>query len=275
MTALFRAAGAVAAALALSATVLLAGAQPVPAAAAQSAGEAQALEPMVQFDALYIPLLSLTSAAQSNPGAVPKTVAAATRLRERWPALKSALAANPPSPATRAEWRQALTAVERQLAKSDAAVAQADWKSSHNALEEVRIDLMKVRQAAGFDYFVDRLTAYHEPMEVLALAGANGKPEKLDAAQRAQLEKAFAESSARWRAVEQNLPDARVYHLTPAREAQLRKGLVDEAAAMSRLSDALRGSDDAALLKAAGAIKPPFSRVFTAFGAAEGETVSR
>jgi hypothetical protein len=274
MTALFRAAGAVAAALALSATVPLAGAQPVPAAAAQRAGAALALEPMVQFDALYIPLLSLTSAAQSNPAAVPKTVAAATRLRERWPALKAALAANPPSPATRAEWRQALAAVDRQLAKSDAAVAQADWKTAHHALEEVRIDLMKVRQAAGFDYFVDRLTAYHEPMEVIALAGASGKPEKLDAAQRAQLEKAFAESSARWRAVEQKLPDPRAYRLTPAREAQLRKGLADEAAAMSRLSDALRGSDDAQLLRAAAAIKPPFSRVFTAFGAAEGELVA-
>lgn len=269
MKALGRAAGAAVTVLALCANVPLAGAQPVPAAATQAV--TQALEPMVQFDTLYIPLLSLTSAAQSNPAAVPKTVAAATRLRERWPALKAALAANPPSAATRAEWRQALSAVERQLAKSDAAVARADWKTSHNALEVVRIDLMKAREAAGFDYFVDRLTAYHEPMEVLALAGAGAKTGALDAAQRAQLEQAFAESSARWRAVEQNLPDPHVYRLTPARETQFRKGLADEAAAMSRLSDALRGSDDAQLLKAAAAIKPPFSRVFTAFGAAEGE----
>jgi hypothetical protein len=273
MKAFCRAAGAVAAAVVLSATVPLAGAQPVAAAAAQPA--TQALEPMVQFDALYIPLLSLTSAAQSNPAAVPKTVAAATRLRDRWPSLKAALAANPPSAAMRAEWRQALTAVERRLAKSDAAVARADWKTAHAVLEDVRIDLMKVREAAGFDYFVDRLTAYHEPMEVLALAGAGAKTEPLDAAQRARLEKAFAESSARWRAVEQNLPDPRVYHLTQAREAQLRKGLADEAAAMSRLSDALRGSDDAQLLKAASAVKPPYARAFTAFGAAEGEAVLR
>lgn len=273
MEALSRAAGALVASLVLATVTPLAGAQAAPSAAAQAA--AKALEPMVEFDALYIPLLSLTSAAQSNPAAVPKTVAAATRLRERWPALKAALAANPPSAATRAEWRQALSAVERQLAKSDAAVARVDWETAHHALEAVRIDLMKVREAAGFDYFVDRLTAYHEPMEVLALAGASGKAEALDAAQRAQLERAFAESSARWRAVEQNLPDPRAYRLTPAREAQMRKGIVDEAAAMSRLSDALHSSDNAALLKAAGAIKPPFARVFTAFGAAEGETVSR
>jgi hypothetical protein len=37
------------------------------------------------------------------------------------------------------------------------------------------------------------------------------------------------------------------------------------------LSDALRGNDDAAMLKAAAAIKPPFARAFTVFGGAEGE----
>jgi hypothetical protein len=35
-------------------------------------------------------------AAQANPAAAPKSVAAATRLRERWPALKAASAAKPP-----------------------------------------------------------------------------------------------------------------------------------------------------------------------------------
>jgi hypothetical protein len=37
-------------------------------------------------------------------------------------------------------------------------------------------------------------------------------------------------------------------------------------AALARLSDALRGTDNAALLKAAVAIKPPFAHTFTAFG---------
>jgi hypothetical protein len=58
---------------------------------------------------------------------------------------------------------------------------------------------------------------------------------------------------ALWRAGEQDLPDPDTSRLTPAREAQVRKGVADEAAA----------------------IEPPLSPVFTAFGAAEGETASR
>ena len=51
-----------------------------------------------------------------------------------------------------------------------------------------------------------------------------------------------------------------------AQQAQFNKGMADVSAAMSRLSDALRGSDNAALLKAAAAVKPAFARTFTAFG---------
>jgi hypothetical protein len=39
------------------------------------------------------------------------------------------------------------------------------WKQAHEALEPVRVELMKVRQHQGLDYFVDWLTAFHEPIE--------------------------------------------------------------------------------------------------------------
>jgi hypothetical protein len=113
---------------------------------------------------------------------------------------------------------------------------------------------------------MDRLTAFHEPMEVLAVAGSGTAPQDLTPALRAELERAFVEARALWRAIEQNLPNPQAYGLKDARLAQFNKGLADESAALSRLSDALRGSDNAALLKAAVALKPPFSRTFTAFG---------
>ena len=54
--------------------------------------------------------------------------------------------------------------------------------------------------------------------------------------------------------------------MSEAQQAQFNKGMADVTQALSRLSDALRGADNAALLKAAAAIKPPFARTFTAFG---------
>lgn len=253
----------------LSVTVLMA-----PAFVRAAASDPPApMATMVRLDALYIPFLSMTSAAQADAKAAPKAAAAAARLRAAWPSLQQALLARPPAPARAAAWSRALQQAGRQLTLAEQAVAKGDWKEAHEALEPVRIALMKERQAAGFDYFVDRLTAFHEPMEELALAGASLAPGAVDAPRRRELEQAYASARALWRAVEQNLPDARSYGLSAAREAQFRQGLAAEAAALSRLSDALRGSDNGALLAAARAIKPPFAKVFTAFGLADGETL--
>ncbi len=229
------------------------------------------LDDMVAFDAVYIPALSMSSSASQDARAAPKAQATARALDQQWPTLKRRLAAtwtgNAPT-----GWQRTLTTVERHIRTALDAAAKSDWKATHEALEPVRIELMAARQRQGMDYFVDRLTAYHEPMEVLALAGATLKPAQLDAARRAQLEQAYAEARALWRGIEQQPLDAAAYGLSAARQAQLRKALDDETAALARLSDALRGSEFDTLLKAAQAIKPPFSRAFTAFGKAEGES---
>ncbi|MCY7308277.1 MAG: hypothetical protein LH632_19530 [Rhodoferax sp.] len=150
--------------------------------------------------------------------------------------------------------------------RADVACHRVGALASHTALEDVRIDLMKLRQARGVDYFMDRLTAFHQPMEVLALAGNSLKPQDLTPAKRAEMEKTFAEASALWRSVEQHLPNPQAYQLNAARLAQFNKGMADVTASLSRLSDALRGTDNLALLKTAAAIKPPFARTVTAFG---------
>lgn len=224
-------------------------------------------EDSVELDAVYIPALALTSAAQSDATVADKARAAMQRLDARWPALRGRLQASLGASASQANGaRKTVASVDAHIAAGRQAVAKGDFKAAHEALEEVRIDLMKARTARGVDYFVDRLTAYHEPMEVLALAGLQLKPQELTPAKKADMEKAFAEARALWRGIEQNLPRPADYALDPARAGQFDKGVADESAALSRLSDALRGSDAAALLKAAQAIKPPFARTFTAFG---------
>lgn len=225
------------------------------------------LDAMVALDAVYIPALSLTTAAQKDAAAAPRAAAAMARLQGRWPSLRVALEIRKP-----ADWAAALDAVTRQIDAAAAAVALSNWEVAHEALEPVRLTLMKAREGAGVDYFVDRLTRFHEPMEVLALAGSRGLV-PISPTMRAEIERAFAEARAHWRLVEQNLPDHAAYRMSTRRITQFKQALGDEAAALTKLSDALRGSDDAALLKAASAIKPPFSRVFTAFGAAPDEVI--
>ena len=81
--------------------------------------------------------------------------------------------------------------------------------------------------AYGIDYFMDRLTAFHEPMEALALAGNTLKPQDLTPAKRADLETTYAQARALWRSVEQNLPDLKAYKLSEAQQAQFNKGMAD------------------------------------------------
>ena len=233
-------------------------------------GSAQAaiLDNSIALDAVYIPALSLTNAKPGDTAAAAKARAAMQRLDAEWLALRAALLKDlsGKTPAQAAAARKTLAQVDQALAEARKAIAAGNNAAAHTALEDVRIDLMKLRSAQGVDYFMDRLTAFHEPMEVLALAGSTLKPQDLTPAKRAEMEKTYAEARALWRSIEQNLPDPKAYQLSEAQQAQFNKGMADVTQALSRLSDALRGADNAALLKAAAAIKPPFARTFTAFG---------
>jgi len=125
---------------------------------------------------------------------------------------------------------------------------------------------MKVRQRQGLDYFVDRLTAFHEPMEQLAQAGSTWQSAALDISHKAELERAYAHARTLWRSIEGESVDAPQYGLSPARAAQLRNAIDEESTALTQLSDALRGSDKTRILKSEAAIKSPFARALTAFG---------
>ena len=230
--------------------------------------QAATLENSIALDAVYIPALSLTNAKPGDTAAAGRARAAMQRLDAAWPGLRAALLKDlsGTTPAQGAAARKTLAQVDAALAASRKAAAAGNFEAAHTALEDVRIDLMKLRMAQGVDYFMDRLTAFHEPMEALALIASTARPQDLTPARRAEMEQDFVRARALWRGIEQNLPSAQVYGLTDARLAQFNKGMADVTATLARVSDALRGTDNAALLKAAAAVKPPFARTFTAFG---------
>lgn len=226
------------------------------------------LETSSALDRVYIPALALSTAAQTDSAARLRAPVAFDRLQAQWPALRAELLQwlSGGGAGHAAAARKTVARVDSHIAAARQALSAGNFKASHEALEEVRIDLMEARRARGVDYFVDRLTAYHEPMEVLALAGKDWTPQDLTAPRHDELARAFAHARVLWRAIEQNPPDVSANGLNARQAAQLHQAMADETLALTRLSDALRGADAGALLKAAAAIKPPFARVFTAFG---------
>ncbi|MEY4751224.1 MAG: hypothetical protein RIQ60_3438 [Pseudomonadota bacterium] len=243
-------------------TVLAAGLSPL-------AGQAAPLDDMVAFDAVYIPALAASTSASQDARAVPKAVAAGQALDARWPQLRSTLTVTWGSQPARA-WTATLAAVDRQITLARTAAAASNWKDAHEALEDVRIELMKARLGQGMDYFIDQLTAYHEPMEALTIAASTWKPAEIDAQRRAQLEQAVLHAAALWRGIERHTLDMAAYGLPPAGQAQLRQALADESAALDRLTQAQRLGSTEQVLKAAAGLKPAFARAFTAFGRSGG-----
>lgn len=235
------------------------------AALAAVAAHGAPLHDMVALDAVYIPALSMTTAAAQDAAMAPKARASLAVLQNQWPVLKQRLA-HTWGRKLPAGWSDALASTGWRIEEASGAAQQGDWKRAHEALEPVRIDLMKVRQRQGLDYFVDRLTAFHEPMEQLAQAGSTWSSSALDTSRKDELVQAYAHARTLWRGIEGQPVDAAQYALSPARAAQLRKAIEEESVALARLSDALRGDDSARVLKAAVAIKPPYARAFTAFG---------
>lgn len=246
-------------------TVLAQADTAAPAGASTRANDVRTLGPMVAFDGVYIPALAQSSSASQKPEAAPAAAAAMARLQKEWPALRTAMAGAFGASAPEG-WAGALQQVDQQISLAARATAASQWHDVHEALEEVRLALMRVRVAARLGYFVDRLTAYHEPMEVIALTGAQLKPADLDAAKRADLRKAYSEASTLWKGIRSATVNPAVYALDARRLQQLQQGLADEDTALRNLGQALDGGDPAAILRAAAAVKPPFARVFTAFG---------
>lgn len=245
------------------------------AALAFGAASAAPVDDMVAFDGRYIPALASTSAAASDPAAAPRAQAAMRDLAERWPALRQRLVDAGRTARDRAGWHAMLVELDRRIAEADALVRRGRFADAHEALEHVRPAMGDARRAAGIDYFVDRLVAYHEPMERIADAAQPLREGRSDAAARDRLERDFAQARALWLAIERTPVDAARHALTPQRLAQYERAVADETAALSRLSDALRGADAAALAAAAAAVKPPFARAYTAFGLAPGDAAPR
>lgn len=229
---------------------------------------AGAVRTMADFDAVYIAALAASTAAATDSSKAPAARRTLDALQAQWATQQRALLAAWGTPAP-SNWTSAVGTAGARIAAAVKAGTRPDWHAVHEELEEVRVGLREARVALGMDYFVDRLTAYHAPMEQLALAGTQWKPGDLTPQRRAELEHAWRQCMALWEGIERFPFDAAAYGLDPARSAQLQAALAQERQALQALGAALAGSDDATLLRAAAGVKPPFARAFTAFAGSQ------
>lgn len=235
--------------------------------AAVAPAHAAPMDDLLAFDARFIPALMTTNVASPDAAATARAAAAVDALSREWPELRARLSGLGRGLRDRAGWETMLVSIDRRVAEAGALLRQGRVQAAHEALEHVRPAMFAARRSAGIDYPIDRLVAFHDSMESLVAAAPAVREGRLSVAERDGLVRRFAEARALWAAVERDRVDPAGVGMTAERAAQYARAVSDESAALSRLSEALRGRDDAALADALAAIKPPFARAYGAYGA--------
>jgi len=229
------------------------------AACAANAVERQLVKDMVRFDQAYIPVLALTSEDQLVPARK-----AFRRLMNEWQKFRQAHAQDFPADK---QWKEDLDQLEASLRKAGGIIEEgARLKEAHEALEPVRQTLMRARERAGIDYFVDHLTRFHEPMEGIVLKCKQTPAKDLSTSDIKELEAQLRLGQKLWGKVKGAEFKADLLEFDDRRAATLRQNIQLEDQAITRLEKALTSGDAEAIVAAGVALKPPFARCFKLFG---------
>lgn len=215
-----------------------------------SVARAGLLDEMVLLERAYVPVLALTN----QPGKSAESAAAMQRFDRAWGTFRGAAA-------TREE--RSLAAVlddaEKHLADARRDIAAGKLKDAHEALEHLRHAFWKWRAGRGIDYFPDRLTAYHDQMELVAEAATHAN-------ERGKLAGALQQARARWDDVTRAQLDAQLHGFDADKQARLRALIAREGETLAKLEALGPGGDAATLAGEAKTLKGTFAQIYFLFG---------
>lgn len=215
--------------------------------------------PVTDFEAAYNTAYASyrTALFATNTGDAARSAAVLGQLDSNWAGLMAQYRTSPP-PQYQDDpmWDQTMAEVTAILGTATAEVAAGDLPAAHDTLEGVRDALGALHARNNVETFSDRMNAYHAEMEVvLAIDLTN-----LDATTRQGLLEHSAVLAYLATDVLSAPPAAATENADYAPLAAAMQASIDQFVA------AARGSDDAALRTAIGALKAPYSRLFLFFG---------
>ncbi len=215
-----------------------------------SLAQAGLLDEMVVLERAYVPVLALTN----QPGKNAESAAAMQRFDRAWSAFRAAAPTRGDSSLI-----GVLDESEKHLAQARRDIGAGQLKEAHEALEHLRHAFWKWRAGKGIDYFPDRLTAYHDQMELVADAATH-------AAERAKLASALQQARTRWEEVVRVKFDAQLHGFDAARRARLSELMAREGQVLTKLEQLGPGGDAAALAAEAKSLKGAFAQIYFLFG---------
>ena len=219
------------------------------------------LEAMAGVERSYITALWAT-----GNGTPAEAVASVARLRAAWSKFEAERGAE----LSRLEGGAEAGSLVSERIEAAASLASEAPSRAHEVLEEIRLRLRELRVANGLEYFPDRLTAYHEPMEAIVIAAKSGGPAGPGPEAVAEIRATLPEAMESWAALEAAPHDNAVYGLTPEMLRRREKLLAAERSALEELAGALEAGDARAVGRAGTALKPVFARIVLLYGERDG-----
>lgn len=198
----------------------------------------------------YRSALFLTNANKQS-----EAVVAIGAFQDKWSALARGTTDLPPQYADDVHYQETLAKVAEIAGAAKAEAAAGRLSEAHASLEAVREQIGKLHERNGLMGFSDRMNAYHAVMEHV-LAGYQGE---LDAAMLGSLREDAAVLAFLAGDLAKHPPeDAASPEFKPLLDAVL--------ASVAALQAAARSADAAAVHKAMGGLKVPYSKLFLKFG---------
>jgi hypothetical protein len=214
---------------------------------------------MAALDEAYIPALTFTSEGDAE-----KSKAALAVLSAEWREFRNRFGG----------WRGPDKEWPADLGKVRAMIERATWLADANspaeayaALEPARWVMLALRQRNDIAYPLDYLTEFHRAMDTLVAVTSGRDPKSLTPAALDSLKADYALAASAWRRVESAGVDRVLYDFNEQELAEADAHIKAESQALGRLGEALAGSDEAAVLSAAAALKPEFMALYRMFGA--------
>lgn len=212
-----------------------------------------------KFDKAFIPALSLTN--QSNPGPAKKALKI---LEKEWNDFKGRYAERNQE---KSQWKKKFDDIDGKIKDAVESMFEDEYaEMAHHDLEEVRKVLYKLRAKSDMDYYLDRLTEFHESMEKIFHFGEGKKPGDITESELKNLKAHLAEAEKRWEKVMHGEMDAEIFGLSQTDLKNLKQIGHAEKKAMKKLAQAMDANDQKAIVQASLAIKPNYGKYLKTFG---------
>lgn len=223
------------------------------------ATDIELVKDMISFDRGYIPALAMTSQNKVEPSRKALKI-----LKGEWEQFKGKYY---DSSTSDENWKASMDSIEESVLEALDILARGGSLSEvHEAVEGIRFTLLQMRERKNIDYFVDHLTRFHDPMEMILTAAAGKTPEILNETDLERIRSKLPDALKLWEKVVAFDLEPSLYGFDQEKMQTIRAAFHAEREALVSLAEVLENGNKADIIKGAANIKPNFAKVFMQFG---------